>query len=100
MNPQIPNGPIVPQPNVAMPPAQGPFSGPNGRGILHEEPLPRFGPGQGAKPLRAAVPAVYARPNGDVVALARPLYLFENTVRGFRYRYDVGTADREDEFHI
>ncbi|MER7008137.1 hypothetical protein ABT297_34530 [Dactylosporangium sp. NPDC000555] len=77
-----------------------PFAGRSGRVILHEERLNRFGAAQGAKPLRAAVTAVYARPNGDLVALGRPLYLFENLARGFRYRYDVGTADREDEFHI
>ncbi|MEU7868998.1 hypothetical protein [Dactylosporangium sp. NPDC049140] len=97
MNQQTPNVPMSPAP---VPGTASPFSGRNGRVILHEEPLTRLGPGQGAKPLRAAVTAVYARPNGDLVALGRPLYPFENTMRGYRYRYDVGTADREDEFHI
>lgn len=63
--------------------------------ILAEHPLPGFSATAGTHPLRAGVTAVYARPDGTVEGLGRPLKVGEATYRRYRTRYDVGLADHE-----
>jgi hypothetical protein len=62
--------------------------------------MSRFGAGNGREPLRAGVTAVYAKADGTVVWLRRPLRPFEAISGGYRTRYDVGMADFEHEFVI
>jgi hypothetical protein len=68
--------------------------------ILAERPISRSALTGGCEPLRAAVTAVYAKADGSVVPLGRPLRMGEAMVKGYRTRYDVGMAKHEHEFDI